>query len=151
MIDTLGTPVPWPLLRGPQTSFRSIDAERLVFPAIDVLSSVSNFDLTRTRIYELYTAPINKLGFVLGIYVQAVVATNVTVVPQISVGIASGEDDIFPVENLATFNAVGDTWSNWLVMSKARASKQNQSVKINITGATADKLLAHVYLLGFEH
>jgi hypothetical protein len=146
-----GAEVPWPLIRSNQVAFRTLAPDRLVNLPIDVLASLTNFDLTQTRVFDLYQTPLGKLGFVLGIFAQITVADTVTTVPEISVGIASGENDIFAQEPLTTFDTLGDVWSNWLVLSKARNSKQQEAVKINVTGATATKLLANIYLIGFEY
>jgi len=138
------------LLRSPQVAYRTLTTDRLINEPVNVLGKLTNFDLTQTRVFNLYTTPSNKLGFVLGVFCQAILADTVAGVPQISVGIASGETDIFPQETLTNFDTTGDVWSNWLVLSKARNSIPTEVVRLNITGATANKLLADIYLIGFE-
>jgi hypothetical protein len=146
-----GPEVPWPLLRSPQVAYRTLTTDRLIDVPVDVLASLKNFDLTQTRVSTIYEAPAAQFGFVLGIFVKITAVDTLTVVPQISVGITSGENDIFANEPLTGISAVDDVWSNWLVLSKARVSLNSEQVKLNITGATANKLLANIYLLGFEH
>jgi len=143
--------LPWPLLRNSQIAYRTLTTDRLINVPVDVLASQTSFDLTQTRVFNLYTTPLGKIGFILGVFVRAIVADTVTVVPQISVGIASGENDIFAQEAMTDFDTVGDVWSNWLVLSKGRNSLPTEIVKLNIVGATATKLLADVYLIGFEY
>jgi hypothetical protein len=138
-------------LRSPQLAYRTLAPDRLINTPVDVLGSITNFDLTQTGVFNLYTTPSYKLGFTLGIFCQATAADTVTVVPQISVGIASGETDIFAQESLINFDTVGDVWSNWLVFSKSRNSLATEVIKINVTGATATTLLANIYLIGFEY
>jgi len=139
------------MLRSEQVAIRTLAPDRLVKLPINTLASQSSFDLTQTRIFNLYTTPVGKIGFILGIFVSAIVADTVTVMPQISAGIASGENDIFAQEALTDFDTTGDVWSNWLVLTKARNSRQQEIVKLNVTGATASKLLANIYLIGFEY
>ena len=150
MFDEIGTQIAWPRVRSGQLGLRSMGSDRLVNLPIDVIASNTNFDLTQTRIFNLYFTPTNKLGFVLGIFVKATLATSVTVVPQISIGITPGETDIFPTEPLTNFDTVNDVWRNWLVTTKAINAAPGSIVKINVTGATATALFADVYLIGFE-
>ena len=142
--------IPWPRIRSGQIGLRAVAPDRLVNTPIDVLASNKSFDLTQTRVFNLYFTPTNKLGFVLGIFVKATLATGVTVVPQISVGVTTGETDIFPTESLTNFDTLNDVWSNWLVTTKAINSAPGSIVKINVTGATATALFADIYLIGFE-
>lgn len=137
--------------RSSQIAFRTLTADRLILPPVNILNTITNYDLTQTRTFDLYTAPLSKIGIVIGIFVQAVIATNVTVAPQISLGVASGENDIFPVEPLTGFDTTGNVWSNWLVMSKARLVNPAQIAVLSVTAATADKLLANIRLVGFEY
>ena len=150
MFDEIGAQIAWPRIRSGQIGFRAVGSDRLVNTPIDVLASNTNFDLTQSRVFNFYFTPTNKLGFVLGIFVKATLATNVTVAPQISVGVTPGETDIFPIEPLTNFDALNDVWSNWLVTTKAINSAPGSVVKINVTGATATALFADIYLIGFE-
>jgi hypothetical protein len=138
-------------IRTGQVAFRTIASDRLTNPPVDVLRFQSSFDLTQTRVFDLYTIPANKNGIVLGIFFEAVSASNVTVVPTVSVGISSGETDIFPAESMLNFTTLGDVWSNWLVLTKAQGAVATEIIKLNVVGATADRLLADIHLVGFEY
>jgi hypothetical protein len=137
-------------IRNPQVAYRTLTEDRLVSPTISVLGSIENFDLTQTGVFGLYTTPANKLGFALGVMVVATLVDTVTTVPQLSIGIASGETDILALEPLTNFDTLGDTWTNWVVLSKARNTAPYEIVRMNLTGATATRLLGSIYLLGFE-
>jgi hypothetical protein len=134
-----------------QIAYRALAPDRLVNIPIAALRSQTSFDLAQTRVFNLYTIPAGKNGMVLGIFFEAIAADSVTVAPAISVGIASGEADILPSESMLNFDTVGDVWSNWLVLTKARGASATEVIKLNVVGATATKLLADVHLIGFEY
>lgn len=53
--------------------------------------------------------------------------------------------------SMLNFTSLGDVWSNWLVLTKAQGASPSAIVKLNVTGATVDKLLADIHLVGFEY
>jgi hypothetical protein len=105
--------------------------------------------MTSTMISELLVVPTGKVAIILGILFEASAANTVTVPPTVSLGVASGENDIFAAEPMQNFDTVGETWSNWLVFSQARAASSGESAKLSITGATATTLLSNIHLIGF--
>lgn len=137
------------LIRSKQITERDITADRLVDIPVQVLSSRSGVDMTTTAVSELLAPATGKIAIILGILFEVTQANTVTVPATISVGVASGEDDIFASEAMQDFNAVGDTWSNWLVFSHARAVTSGETAKVNITGATATALVSDIHLIGF--
>jgi hypothetical protein len=137
------------LLRSKQITERDIDVDRLVDLPVQILSSRFGVNMTTTMISELLVVPTGKTAIVLGIMFEATVADTVTGLPAVSLGIASGEDDIFDQEIMQSFNVVGDTWSNWLSYSHGRAAATGESIKVSITGATATTLISNIHLIGF--
>lgn len=136
-------------LRSNQITQNTLFNELLVNTPVQVLSSRNSVDMTITQISSLFLVPTGKTVIILGVLIEAATANSVTVVPTISLGIAGGENDIFPAESLVDFDTVGDTWSNWLVFSNARAGTAGQEIKMNITGGTATFLVANIHLMGF--
>lgn len=137
------------LIRSPQIAQNTLDAELLVNAPVQVLSSLSNVNMTTTQVSSLFLVPTGKIVIILGILFEATTANTVTVVPTMSLGIATGENDIFATESLVSFDTVGDTWSNWLVFSSSRAGIAGEEIKMNIAGATATSLVADIHLIGF--
>jgi hypothetical protein len=139
------------LIRNKQIIPDTVALDKLSNIPIVSLASFNSVDLTLARLpIPLYTVPSGKTAVILGIGLEATQATNVTVVPQISVGIAAGETDIFDVEALVDFDETQDMWLNWLVLSKGRAATSGQVVKLNLqTPATATTLTAGIHLMGF--
>jgi len=137
------------LIRSRQITQNTIDADRLVEIPMQILSSRFSVDMTQSFISELLVVPTEKIAIVMGILFEATVANSVTVPATVSLGIASGETDIFAAEPMINFDVAGETWSNWLVLSGARAATAGQSIKLNLTAATATALAANIYLIGF--
>jgi hypothetical protein len=137
------------LIRNKQIEQMDIDADRLVDIPIQILSPRFSVDMTSTLITELLVVPTGRVAIILGILFEATATNTVTVPPIVSLGIASGEDDIFAAESMQNFDTLGETWSNWLVFSNARAAIAGESIKLNITGATAATLVSDIYLIGF--
>jgi hypothetical protein len=138
------------LIRNKQITERDIDADRLVDTPVQILAARYGVDMTTSNIFSIYTAPSGKIIILLGILVETTAANTVTAAPSLSVGITSGETDIFDTEALVDLNAVGETWSNWLVFSHSRAATPGEDIKVNLTGATAATLTADIHLIGFE-
>lgn len=138
-------------LRNIQIVPGTIPLEKLTNVPIISLASFNTVDLTLARVpIALYTVPTGKIAIILGIGLEATQAVSVTVVPQISVGIATGETDIFDTEALVDFDETQDAWLNWLILSKGRAATAGQIVKLNLqTPATATTLTAGITLIGF--
>lgn len=137
------------LIRSPQIVQNTLDAELLVNAPIQILRSLFSVDMTTSQVSSFLVVPTGKIAIILGVLLEATAANTVTVVPQISLGIATGETDIFSTEALVAFDTQGDTWSNWLVFSSSRAGIAGEEIKINITGATATSLIADIHLVGF--
>ena len=137
------------LIRSKQITQRTLDADRLVDFAVQILSSRYGVDMTTSIISELLVVPSGQIAIILGILFESTQANTVTVPAIVSVGIAAGEDDIFAAEPMQNFDAVGETWSNWLVFSHARAAAAGESVKLNLAGATASQLIGDIHLIGF--
>lgn len=143
-VETLGF-----LLTGKQIEQGGLAADRLVNIPVQVLASRSGATLTSTIVSELYSVPSGQIAIILGIIFEATSVDTVTTPPEVSVGIASGETDIFPNETMINFDSLGNTWSNWLVFSKAKAAIGGETVKMNLTGATANILISNIHLIGF--
>jgi len=137
------------LIRNKQITQGTLDADRLVAIPIQILSSRFGVNMTQSFISELLVVPTGKAAIIMGILFEATVANSVTVPAIVSLGIASGENDIFATEMMQNFNVAGDTWSNWLVFSSARAATAGESIKLNLTGATASSLISDIHLIGF--
>jgi hypothetical protein len=145
---TQDDPIP-SLLRGEQINSETIGVDRLSFNTVRILSTTS-VDLTDAEITNLLTVPPNEITVPLGLLIEATTATNVTIDPQVSLGINGAADDIFALEIMVDFITVGDIWTNWLVLSNSRAAIDYQFIKLNVqTAATATALLAKVHLIGF--
>jgi hypothetical protein len=137
------------LLRGKQILQGNIADDRLVNIPIKVLGSRIGVNLTTDATVSMFVVPSDKKAVVLGILVEATNANTVTVVPQISIGIASGEDDIFSIEPMVDLNATGDTWSNWQLFSQSVIGNASQEIKYSLTGGTATTLIGNLHLMGF--
>ncbi len=137
------------LIRNKQITQETLDADLLVDIPIQILSSRFGVDITQSMVSELLVVPTGKVAIIMGILFEATVANSVTVPAIASLGIASGEDDIFAAEMMQNFDVAGETWSNWLVFSSARAATAGQSIKLNLTAATATTLISDIHLIGF--
>jgi hypothetical protein len=138
------------LIRNKQITERDIATDRLVDIPVQILATRYGVDMTTSNVFSIYPVPADKITIILGILVEATVANTVTTAPSLSVGITSGETDIFDTEALVDLNAVGETWSNWLVFSHSRAATPGEDIKVNLMGATAATLTADIHLIGFE-
>lgn len=127
----------------------TLDTDRLVDIPIQILSSRFGVNMTQSFISELLVVPTGKIAIIMGILFEATVANSIAVPAIVSLGIASGENDIFAAEPMQSFDTAGETWSNWLVFSSARAATAGQSIKLNLTGATATTLISDIHLIGF--
>jgi len=137
------------LIRSPQIQEKTLDADRLTDHPVEVLASFFGVDLTIARTVPLYTVPTGKVLIPLGLLFEATDATSVTAFPTVSVGISPSTVNIFPVETMEEFDITGDTWTNWLMFSHARAGVGGNIVTIDITAATATTLVSKIHFIGF--
>lgn len=80
-----------------------------IFPV--VLSTTSGINGLATGVTNLFTVPAGKQAIIRGasIRLTTVVALSGTI--RLGIGIAAGEDDIFPATNLTGFNTTSETWA----------------------------------------
>jgi len=144
-----GTPVGERGIRNEQIQLATLTGDRFTDTPIEMVASIYGLDLAQSGVTNIYTVPTGVFAVVVGVIIEAIEASAVTVVPSVSIGIVAGETDIFDTEALQDFDTLGDTWSNWLSFSTGRAAAESEVIKINVTAATATQLLGNVHLIGF--
>ena len=133
-----------------QITVGTINEDRLTFNTIRRLSTTSLVDFTSPAISTLFTVPANRIAIILGLMIELVAVSGVTVDSQVSLGLNGSADDIFSLETVTNLRVNDDIWTNWLILSKSEAAIAGKTIKLNIqTGATSTVLLADVHLIGF--
>ncbi len=114
-----------------------------------VLSNTTAIDGKVVAATNLYTVPAGKTAVILGAVIRITTATGLTGTMIAGIGIAAGEDDVFPSTSLIGFNAVDESYV-FPGMGARTVATAGQIIKLGIDtafGGTTATL--EVQLLGY--
>jgi len=115
----------------------------------NILSTTTGINAKTVATTNLYTVPAGKTAIITGVIIRCTVATAVTVVPTLGVGIAAGEADIMPSTALTGLDLTTEFYRysvEGVVVTGAAAAV----IKLGIdTGATATTMTIAVDLIGY--
>lgn len=113
------------------------------------LITVTGIDAKTTGTTTLYTVPTGKTAIITGAVVRCTAASAITVAPTLGIGVAAGEDDIFPSTTLTGLTTTGKGWAfdpGGLAVTAAAAAV----IKLGIdTAATGTSQTLAIDLLGY--
>lgn len=113
------------------------------------LASVASISLSATGTTNLYTTPTGKTALIIAIILECTAAVSVTTPATAGAGVAAGEDDVAPSQQLVNFDTAGDTWT-FMLHAKGRTIPAASILKLGVDTAitgTSQTVTAHV--IGF--
>lgn len=114
-----------------------------------LLSTTTGIDGKATGTTTLYTVPTGRTAIITHAVIRATTASSATVPPTLGIGIAAGEDDIFPSTAITGLTVTTKTWEFGGGGLMAVGASTNV-IKLGIdTGATATTLTLAVDLFGY--
>lgn len=117
---------------------------------VGVLARITGIDGKIVATTNLYTVPANMRAVVLAAVIHVTAADTITVVGAAGIGVAAGEDDIFPSATLTGLDAVDEAWFFAQGAATRKAATAAQVIKFGIdTGYTATIATLAVDLIGY--
>lgn len=141
--------LPQPKVVGGGVSSMRLETTLATSVGSNILASVNNIDATSTGVTTLYGVGYSAHAIITGAVVRVTTATNVSQVPTLGIGVASGEDDIFSATALTGVTTTSKAFV-FTSLGTINYATHGSVIKLGIdTGAVADAMKISVDLLGY--
>ena len=144
-IGTLG-------IRGPQIEYRTLANDRFESDFGFLLGSTFDIDLTTTGQTTIYTVPasVGKV-IILGVALEISFGLDVTVAPQVSLGVDPSTDNLFAPETLTEFTTDRSLYTFWSNLNITNIAATGSDILLDVTSAsTATALFITAHVFGIE-